>query len=501
MKKQLSATIIGAGHNGLVCAAYLARAGLRVTVLERRPFVGGASVTEEVFPGYHGSTCAYLVHALQDKVVRDLDLYHHGYEVIQRDPGFVLPFADGKAIRMWQDPERTAGEFAQFSRGDAEGFLKWENFWNEASALMAEDLLSDPPSLDTLRARVRGTDREALLRRLEKETLVELLDECFVSDEAKAAVIHIPFVMRPLNEPGVLLAEASLQIDRHANPEHQGLPVGGMGTLSGAMARAAESFGARIHTEVPVKRILQNDGRAEGVQLANGEIISADFIVSNCDPKRTFLNLLDPPVGTPDDFDTECGNIKFVGTLRELPDLSGYLGRDHDPKLLSGIRFCPSVSYYREALDAALAGQLPARPLLSIQIPTVYDSTVAPPGKHLCTMWVRYYPVSPREGSWDELREQAGEQIVAEATHWAPNFRNALIDWQIYTPLDLEQRVGLTDGNIHHLHHAGNQVLAGRAGYRTAVEGLYLCGAGTHPGGEVSGAPGHNAAHAILRDL
>jgi phytoene dehydrogenase-like protein len=158
------------------------------------------------------------------------------------------------------------------------------------------------------------------------------------------------------------------------------------------------------------------------------------------------------------------------------------------------------VAYYQDALDAALAGNLPARPLLSIQIPTVYDPSIAPPGEHLCTMWVRYYPTRPRAGSWDDLRQRAGEQIIEEATRWAPDFRDSIVDWCIYTPLDLERRMGMTDGNIHHLHHVAGQVLAGRASYRTPIEGLYLCGAGTHPGGEVSGAPGHNAAHTILRD-
>jgi phytoene dehydrogenase-like protein len=505
-RSQYSAIIIGAGHNGLVCAAYLARAGLKVLVLEARPFVGGACVTEEVFPGYHVSTCAYLVHVLQDKVVRDLDLYRHGYQVLSRDPGFVLPFGEGKAIRMWVDPKRTAREFEQFSAQDAAGFLRWENFWREASGLLAEDLLREPPTLDQLRERVRGTDREALLERLIAGTLRELLDECFTTDEAKAAVIHIPFVMRPLDEPGVLLAEASLQIDRHADPQHQGLPVGGMSTLSNAMARAAESFGAVIRTDSKVEEITVTSGRAAGVRLESGEHVESGVVVSNCDPKRTFLDLLDPAGVTDgiryrvESMDTECGTIKFIGALRELPDVSRYLGPGHDPAWLSGVRFCPSVAYFEEALKAALDGELPDRPLLSIQIPTVYDPSVAPPGRHLCTMWVRYYPTHPRAGSWDELRQQAEERIIEETTRWIPGFRDLLLERCIYTPLDLERRMGLTDGNIHHLHHAGTQVLAGRAGYRTTVEGLYLCGAGTHPGGEVSGAPGHNAAHVILGD-
>ena len=502
--------IIGGGHNGLVCAAYLARAGLDVLLLERRKIVGGACVTEEVFPGYHVSTCAYLVHALQDKVVRDLDLYQHGYHVIHRDPGFVLPFAKGCAIRMWQDPERAAGEFEQFSVEDVEGFRQWEAFWNDAASLMSEDLLDEPPTIDELRMRVRGTEREALLDRLLTGTLSGLLDECFSSEQAKAAVVHIPFVMRPMDEPGVLLAEASLQIDRTAEPKHQGIPVGGMSSLSEAMARAAQHFGATVRTCTSVDEIVVEQGRAVGVRVGN-EVIHAKIVVSNCDVKRTFLQLLsrksvpEPWIDRISRLDTECGTIKFIAAINELPDFTPYLGEGHDPQCLSGVRICPSVNYYRDALDAALSGRIPDRPLLSLQIPTVYDPSIAPPGKHICTMWVRYYPSRPKEGTWDELCDRVGQQIIDEANRWAPNFADSIIDWCLYTPADLEERVGLTDGNIHHLHHVASQVLGDRVfdrgGYRTPLTGLYLCGASAHPGGEVSGAPGHNAAHAILKDL
>ena len=500
--------IVGAGHNGLVAAAYLARAGVSVLVLERRHMVGGACATEEIFPGYHVSTCAYLVHALQDKIVRDLDLYRHGYERFQRDPGFIVPLEDGRVVRLWNDVENTCREFEQFSLRDAEGYRRWDEFWRSAGALFARFALIEPPTLDELEQQV-AADSE--LQQLFSGTLQGLIDDCFVTDQAKAAVVHTAFVMRPMDEAGVLLAEASHRADMHVAPEHQGLPKGGMGTVSAAMARAAVSQGATIRLGAAVKRIVVNDGRAAGVELTDGQVLRSRVVLSNADPKRTFLKLVDRvhlPAGVTEHvtaLDTNCGSLKFHAALRELPDLSRFLGHDHDPKLLSAIRICPSLDYYTHSLNDALAGRITSCPLLSVQIPTVYDDSIAPAGSHIASMWIRYYPVSPGEGSWDDQRANVGEQIIDTFTHWAPNFRDSIVDWCLYTPADMERRMSLTDGNIHHLHHAGRQLLGDRlferGGHRTPLRGLYLCGAGTHPGGEVSGAPGHNAAHAILDDL
>ena len=505
------AIIVGGGHNGLVAAAYLARAGLNVLVLERRHIVGGACATEELFDGYHISSCAYLVHALQDKVVRDLDLYGHGYELYRRDPYYIVPLEGGRVVRLWNDVAKTCEEFEQFSKADAEGYAKWDRFWRKAAELFAPFQLTEPPALDELRRQIAGTAQETLLDCLARGTLIELLDDCFQTDEAKAAVIHTVFVMRPIDEPGLLLAEATHRTDMLANPQHQGLPKGGMGTLSEAIARAAEACGAKIQFNAEVKRIVVANGRAVGVELADGRMLRSRLVVSNADPKRTFGQLIERDavssevVNAINGLDTNCGNLKFHCTLRELPDLSRWLGKGHDPRLLSLIRICPSVDYYRRSVTDALAGRITDCPLLSVQIPTVYDTSIAPPGRHIASMWIRYYPVRPETAAWDDLRQPLGEQIIDTFSQWAPNFRDAIEDWQLCTPADLEERVYLTDGNIHHLHHADRQLLGDRlferGGYRTPISGLYMCGAGAHPGGEVTGAPGHNAAHAILADL
>jgi phytoene dehydrogenase-like protein len=312
--------------------------------------------------------------------------------------------------------------------------------------------------------------------------------------------------------PGSALIYAYIRVNLRSAPDTVGIVEGGMGGITQAMARAAAEAGVTIRTGVEVARVDVRNGRATGVVLADGGRIAADAVVSNADPKRTFLRLVAPDA-LPEDFreriaalSTRAAYLKFHAALRELPDFSAYLGAGFDPRYLAQVKICPSTEAFLAAWQDAQAGRPPRAPLMEVQIPTVYDSTLAPPGHHVVSIWAVWAPVRPAEGSWDAHRQAMGERVIDLLTSYAPNFRRALVDWMLLTPPDIEARVGLTDGNIRHLDLVpaqllGRRPLPGWAHYRTPVAGLYLCGAGTHPGGEVTGAPGHNAARAILADL
>jgi len=508
----LDAIIVGGGHNGLVCAAYLAKAGLDVLVLERRHIVGGACATEEIFPGYHISTCAYVAYILQDKVVNDLELRKHGYQVHPLPMKRFFPYPDGRSLTFWNDTQRVCREIeATFSKQDAEGYAAIQEFWWRAGSLFNRYFLSEPPTLDELKEQVRGTEDEALLERLLHGTLTELLDELFVSDEVKAAAISHVMTSKGMDEPGLLFAYAATKPNALVDNNNQGIVVGGMGGITAAMARSAQSAGAKIRCGAEVKRILVEDGRACGVELTDGQTIRSRLVISNADPKRTFLGLVDEAHIAPAvtaairKLESNHATLKFHAAVRELPDFSRYLGANFNPELIATIGIGPTTAWYRQSVQDAREGRMTQCPVIDVQIPTVYDHTVAPEGKHIVSMWVRFLPVKPKDTTWDELRESVGNQLIDLLTEYAPNFRRSLIDWLVYTPADIERRVGMTDGNFRHTDHSAGQLLAdrlfSRGGHRTPIAGLYMCGAGTHPGGDVSGAPGHNAAHVVLKDV
>ena len=505
------ALIVGGGHNGLVCAAYLARAGLDVLVLERRHIVGGACATEEIFPGYRISTCSYVAYILQDKVVRDLELRKHGFQVHPLPMKCFFPYPDGRSLILWNDTERTCREIAAvFSERDAKGYAAIQEFWWRSARLFDPYFLSEPPTLEELQESVRGTEDESLLERLLHGTLTELLDELFESDEVKAAAVSHIMADKGMDEPGVLFAYAATKPNVLTDKTNQGIVVGGMGTISESIARSAQSAGATVRCGAEVKRILVEKGRACGIELTDGQVIRSQLVISNADPKRTFLGLVGeeqlpaPVAASIRTLPTTQATLKFHAAVGELPDFSRHLGADFNPELIATIGIVPTTEYYRQSVQDAQDGTVTLCPVIDVQIPTVYDRTVAPAGKHIVSMWVRFLPVTPNVASWDALRHSVGNQLIDLLTGYAPNFRRSLIDWLVYTPADIERRVYMTDGNFRHTDHTAGQLLAHRlfpgGGHRTPIPGLYMCGAGTHPGGDVSGAPGHNAAHAILAD-
>jgi len=511
MAERYDVVVIGGGHNGLVAATYLARSGRRVLVLERRELVGGACVTEELFPGYRLSSCSYICHLLQAKVIVDLELGRHGFEVYPLDPARFHPFPDGRALVVWDDHARTATEIERYSPRDAAAWTRWMDLWERAALLLHPYFLAPAPGYAEIAARVRGTEDEGLWETLLTRPMWDLVHEHFESDVMRAHTLNAQDLGDP-RAPGSALCYAYIKVNLRSAPGTVGIVKGGMGAITRAMARAARESGVVIRTGAQVRRVHLEGGRAAGVVLADGEVVRGDLTLSNADPKHTFLELV-PPEALPDAFRrqvrhlaTRAAYLKFHAALRELPDFSAFFtrqGRGFDPRYLAQVKICPSVEAFLAAWQDAQAGRPAREPLMEVQIPSVYDPTLAPPGHHVVSVWALWAPVRLAEGSWETRRREVGERLIDLLTAYAPNFRTALVDWMLFTPADLEARVGLTDGNIRHLDIVPAQMFARRplpgwAEYRTPLPGLYLCGAGTHPGGEVTGAPGYNAAHAIL---
>jgi phytoene dehydrogenase-like protein len=518
------AIVIGAGHNGLVTACYLARAGLRVLVLERRDVVGGACVTEETFPGFKVSTAAYVNSLFHTAIVRDLKLAAYGYEVLARDPASFTPFPDGRSLLIGADANLTRKEIAKFSVRDAERYPRYEAMLERVAAVVEPTLTMAPP--DLLRPRV-GDVRTLLslargFRRLGDgageavEILTgaarPILDRWFESEELKATLATDAIVgaMASPSMPGTAYV-----LFHHVMGEAGGkrgvwgYMRGGMGGLTQALAAAARDLGADIRCGAEVARILVRDGRAAGVALASGDEFFAPIVASNADARVTFLRLLDRDA-LPEAFVADVERISYASAslkinvaLAELPSFRALPGTAPGPQHRGTIHICPDQDYIERAFDDAKYGRPSADPVLECTIPSVVDQTVAPPGRHLMSMFVQYAPYELQDGSWDDRREAFADRCFDLLDEYAPNFKRAVIDRQVLTPLDLERVFNLTGGNIFQGAMIPGQLFAfrpvpGWARYRTPLRGLFLCGASAHPGGGVMGTPGLNAAREIL---
>jgi phytoene dehydrogenase-like protein len=516
--------IIGAGHNGLVAAAYLARAGRRVLVLESRELVGGCAVTEEIWPGYRVSTASYLSSLMQEKVVRELELAKFGYAVDAKDPAFFSPFPDGTHLFMWQDRARTLEEISKFSKRDAEAYPKYEAHL-ERLAMVAESLLlttppdfppraRDLPDYLKLLGKMRGLSRGEIvgLVKIFTQSAADFLDDWFESEQLKVTlatdgVIGANGGPRSPGTAYILLHHCMGGVNGHRGL--WGFVRGGMGAVSNAIADSARAHGATIRTNAPVAKILVATGRVSGVVLENGEEIPAHIVASNLDPKRTFLKLVDSRHLAPDFLDairkfrSEGTSLKMNLALSGLPEFRSYPGAP-GPQHRATMHICPSVEYIERAWDDAKYGRPSHSPLIEMTIPTMYDPSLAPPGRHIMGIFLQYAPYTLRDSNWDELREPYSNRILDVIEEYCPNIRSIVVERQTLSPLDLERRFGLTGGNIFHGEMSLDQMfvlrpVAGWAKYATPVKGLYLCGSGAHPGGGVMGAPGHNAAREILK--
>ncbi|HXH84161.1 MAG TPA: NAD(P)/FAD-dependent oxidoreductase [Candidatus Tectomicrobia bacterium] len=518
------AIVVGAGHNGLVTAAYLARAGLRVLVLERRHVVGGACVTEEVFPGFKVSTAAYVNSLFRKEIVRDLRLAEHGFAVLPRDPSSFTPFPDGRFLLMGPDADLTRREIAKFSAQDADRYPRYEAMLERVAAIVEPLLVTPPPDL----LRPGLGDLRTLLslglafRRLgaaageAAEVLTgaarPILDRWFESEQLKATLATDAIIgaMASPSMPGtayVLFHHVMGETDGRRGV--WGYVRGGMGGLTQALASAARAAGAEIRCNAEVARILVRDGAVAGAATMTGDEFHAPVVASNADARVTFTRLVDPRA-LPEEFvaaveriSYESASLKINVALAELPDFRALPGAAPGPQHRGTIHICPDLDYIERAYDDAKYGRPSARPVLECTLSSVVDPTVAPPGRHLMSMFVQYAPYRLREGSWDEQREAFADRCFALLDEYAPNFSRSVLARQVLTPVDLERVFNLTGGNIFQGAMTPHQLfslrpVAGWAGYRMPIRGLYLCGAAAHPGGGVMGTPGLNAARAIL---
>ncbi len=520
--------IVGGGHNGLVCACYLAGAGLKVRVLERRAVVGGAAVTEEFAPGFRNSTAAYTVSLLNPKIIRELKLADHGLRIVARPFANFLPLPDGRSFRLGPTLADTQRELARFSARDAARLPDYTLTIETAADTLRRLVLETPPNLgggwrDWLRGLGLGGRLACLSRPAQRDlweiltrSAGDLLDYWFESDPVKAAFgfdAQVGHFASPYS-PGsayVLLHHAFGEVNGKRGT--WGHALGGMGAISEAIAKEARSRGVEITTGAEVIAVRVKGGRVFGVALKDGTEIDAGAVAGAVNPKLLYLKMLEPGV-----LDSEfrsrierwkcaSGSFRMNVALSELPDFACAPGKNAQPHHSSGVIIAPTLGYMERAyFDARTAG-FSREPIVEMLIPSTVDPGLAPRGKHVASLFCQHFdPALPGGRSWDDAREAAADAIVETVNRHAPNFKASILARKILSPLDLEREFGLTGGDIFHGALTLDQLFSARpvlgyADYRSPVRGLYLCGSGAHPGGGVTGAPGHNAAREILRDF
>ena len=516
------AIIIGGGHNGLVAAAYLARAGRKVLVLEKRPVVGGAAVTEEIFPGFKFSVFSYVVSLLRPEIIRDLDLPRHGLQILPLE-STVTPLDNGDYLGSWSDPDESRRELTRHSPRDAEAMIQFGRLMQHM-ALAVKPILGmvppDPASLSPSdlggllklgsHFRSLGAERFHALFKLMTMSSADYLDEWFDFDPLKATksasgIIGTFLGPRSPGSAYVLLHHYMGEIDGAFRA--WGFQKGGTGAISNSIASAARAFGADIRTDAGVEKVIVKDGRATGVALSSGEEIAASLVVSCLDPRRTFTQLVDTK-DLPGDLVEGVRRYKFRGSsgkvnlaLDGLPDLTCLPG--NGPHLRGAISISPNLAYLERAYDDAKYGEFSRHPYMDIVIPSMIDPQMAPPGKHVMSIFVQYAPYHLNGGWTDAKRDAFGDAVVDTLAQYAPNIKNLILHRQVLTPLDIERITGLSEGNIFQGELALHQLFFLRpvpewAKYRTPIRGYWQCGAGTHPGGGIMGASGRLAALEML---
>lgn len=520
------AIVIGGGHNGLVCAAYLGRAGLKTLVLERRELVGGAAVTEEVWPGFRVSTASYVVSLFSPGIVRELNLKKYGYHVYPLDPAYFAPFPEGSGFLLWEDPHRAGEEISKINRRDGAAYPEYSRALGELADLVRPLLYRIPPdpgvrSIADVRefmslGRYAFGTRKQISRVVDLMTMscADFLEHYFEDDRIKGALAPggvIGMWGGPMSPGSAYTLLHHRMGDANEVTGGWGFVRGGMGALSETVASAARAAGVEIRTSAEVSAVSIADGRAAGVTLADGTEIQAGTVVSGLHPQTTMLSLVGKE-HLPDEMATELEryrsrspSAKVNLALSELPDYTAMPGRELGPQHPELI-ISPSLEYLEKAWDAVKYGRFSEKPMIDAVIPTTRDDTLAPDGNHIMSCFVQYVPYEPRGGGWDDgVRDRLADVVIDTIEEYAPGFRGSVIHRQVLTPYDLEQRFGLIGGNIFHGEMSLDQLFSFRpapelGGYRTPVSGLYMCGSGTHPGGGVMGIPGLNASKVVVRD-
>jgi phytoene dehydrogenase-like protein len=526
MTKKYDALIIGGGHNGLVCAFYLARSGLKVRVLERRDVIGGACVTEEFHPGFRNSTASYTVSLLRPKVIQDMRLHERGWRIIERTISNFFPH-EGGYLKLGGGTARTQAEFARYSQKDADTFPAYEDALERVAEVLRALALRTPPNVgggvrSLLAAASQGRklagmdiDAQRDVMDLFVKSARSFLDHWYENDYIKAAFGFDAVVgnYASVDTPGsayVLLHHVFGEIN--GKKGMWGHSVGGMGAITQYLAEACAEHGVEISLESPVAKVLVDGNRTVGVRLTSGEEIAADIVAANVGPALLYRQLVDRgdmPVDFArrmDGYKTGSGTFRMNVALTELPDFTVLPGKEKAEHHTCGIIISPTLDYMDKAYTDARAKGWSDEPIVEMKLPTSVDDSLAPPGQHIASLFCQQFaPKLPDGMTWDDEREKVADLIVDTVTKHAPNFKNAIIARQIHSPKDLERKFGLIDGDIMHGHLTLDQMWAarpilGHGDYRSPISGLYMCGSGTHPGGGVTGAPGHNAAYEILKD-
>jgi phytoene dehydrogenase-like protein len=521
-----SAVIIGGGHNGLVCAFYLAKAGVRVTVCERRGVVGGAAVTEEFHPGFRNSVASYTVSLLHERVIADMGLHARGLQIIERPVANFLPTEDGRYLKMGGGLARSQAEVAKFSAKDAEKLPAYYAMLDDIGDVLRVLAIQTPPNLpDGLAGLPRALRQGNLLRGLGQEQQRDLLDlftksardvldSWFESDEIKAVLGFDAIVgnYASPDTPGsayVLLHHTFGGVN--GKKGNWGHAIGGMGAITQAMAAACAEAGVDIRLDAPVREVVVTSGKAAGVVLQGGQQIETDIVVSNLNPRLLFQRLIDPAHVDPafrrriEGYKCGSGTFRMNVALSELPDFTCLPGREAAEHHGSGIILAPTLDYMDRAYQDARQFGWSRKPIVEILIPSTVDSTLAPAGQHVASLFCQQVAPALAGRDWADAREEVADLMIETVNGFAPNFKASVLGRMSLSPADLEEKFGLVGGDIMHGHMSLDQLWAarpilGHGSYRAPIRGLYMCGAGTHPGGGVSGMPGSNAAREILRD-